>query len=100
MSRTKRDIYVEALEILLKGRIALAVKARDWQLLREVSRLAHEDAPLVLSKTDPALFQAWRTAVSRFHMAGWTHMTPERVDNVQSRLREATDEITVPLNAA
>jgi hypothetical protein len=100
MNRTKRDIYVEALEILLKGRIAFVVKARDWQLLREVARLAHEDAPLVLSKTDPALFQAWRTAVSRFHMAGWTHMTPARVDAVQSSLQEKADEINGSLTAA
>lgn len=59
--------------------MAALVKARDWQLLAEVARLAREDAPTVLAVTDPAMFEAWRAAVTRYHLAGWTNMTPERV---------------------
>jgi hypothetical protein len=56
--------------------------ARDWELLREVARLAQQDAPLILSSTDPALFATWRAAATKYHLKGWTHMTPERVDAV------------------
>lgn len=56
--------------------------ARDWELLAEIARLATDDAPTELAATDPALFKAWRDAVTRYHRAGWTNMTPERVREV------------------
>jgi hypothetical protein len=59
--------------------------ARDFELLREVARLAQQDAPFALASTDPALFATWRSAVTKYHLKGWTHMTPERVDIVQSK---------------
>jgi predicted ATPase len=59
--------------------------ARDWELLREVARLAQQDAPLVLSSTDPALFATWRAAVTKYHLKGWSQMTPERVDEVRQK---------------
>jgi predicted ATPase len=59
--------------------------AREWELLREVARLAQQDAPLVLSSTDPALFATWRAAVTKYHLKGWTQMTPERVDMVRQK---------------
>jgi hypothetical protein len=91
MSRTKRGLYVEALDVLLRGRMASVAKARDWELLREVARLAQQDAPPDLAVTDPALFGSFRSAVTRYHLAGWGHMTPERVDHVASRdCREVT----------
>ena len=60
--------------------------ARDWELLREVARLAQTDAPVVLASTDPALFATWRAAVTKYHLKGWTHMTPERVDVVAGQM--------------
>ncbi len=59
--------------------------ARDWELLREVARPAQEDAPLELASTDPALYETWRAAVTRYHLKGWTNMTPDRVDAVRQR---------------
>jgi len=85
MSRTARTLYVEALDILLRGRMADVAVARDWELLREVARLAQQDAKLALASTDPALFSSWRAAVTRYHLKGWTYMTPERVDAVRDR---------------
>jgi hypothetical protein len=83
VNRTARTLHVEALDALLKGRMAEIAVARDWELLREVARLAQQDAPLDLASTDPALYETWRAAVTKFHLKGWTHMTPERVDVVQ-----------------
>ena len=85
MNRTARMLYVDALDALLKGRMAQIAVARDWQLLREVACLAQQDAPLELASTDPALFETWRAAVTKYHLKGWTHMTPERVDAVRQR---------------
>jgi hypothetical protein len=78
-----RTLYVDALDAPLKGRMAEIAVARDWELLREVARLAQQDAPLELASTDPALYETWRAAVTRYHLKGWTHMTPERVDAVR-----------------
>jgi hypothetical protein len=78
-------LYVEAMDALLKGRMAEIAVARDWELLREVARLAQQDAPLELATTDPALYEIWRAAVTRYHLKGWTHMTPERVDAVHQK---------------
>lgn len=83
MTRTARTLYVEALDVLLKGRMAEIAVARDWELLREVASLADQDAPLSLASTDPALFITWRSAVTKYHLKGWTHMTPERVDAIR-----------------
>ena len=85
MNRTVRTLYVDALDALLKGRMADIAVARDWELLREVARLAQQDAPLELAATDPALYESWRAAVTRYHLKGWTHMTPERVDAVRQQ---------------
>lgn len=82
MTRSARDLYVEALDVLLRGEIVPVARAKDWELLREVARLAQSDAPLDLAMTDPALFQSWRAAVTRFHLGGWTEMSPERIDQV------------------
>ena len=83
MNRTARTLYVDALDALLRGRMAEIAVAREWELLREVARLAQQDAPLELASTDPALYETWRAAVTRYHLKGWTHMTPERVDAVR-----------------
>jgi len=85
MSRTARGLYVEALDALLRGRMAEIAVARDRELLREVARLADEDAPLELAATDPALFATWRAAVTKYHLTGWGHMTPQQVDAVRSK---------------
>jgi hypothetical protein len=93
MGRSPRELYVDALHSLLCGRMAAAVRARDWELLREVARLAEQDAPLNLAATDPALFRSWRAAVTKFHVAGWTNMTPDRVDQVRAH-EMPTDHIS------
>lgn len=80
--RTARTLHVDALDALLRGRMAEVAVARDWELLREIARLAQQDAPQALATTDPALFATWRAAVTKYHLKGWTHMTPERVDAV------------------
>jgi hypothetical protein len=86
VSRTARTLYVDALDVLLRGRMAQVAVARDWELLREVARLAQQDAPPVLASTDPALFAAWRAAVTKYHLKGWTHMTPDRVERVRLKV--------------
>ena len=80
--RSARNLYVDALDALLRQKMAALVKARDWELLREVARLAQDDAPHDLAFTDPALFRTWREAVTKFHLAGYSSMTPQRVDEV------------------
>jgi hypothetical protein len=84
-ARTARSLHVEALDGLVRGRMAEVAVARDWELLREIARLAQQDAPIELASTDPALYATWRAAVTKYHLKGWTHMTPERVDAVHKR---------------
>lgn len=68
--------------------MAAVALSRNWELLREIARLAQQDAPLALSATDAALFAAWRSAVTKYHLKAWTHMIPGRVDAVAARVRE------------
>jgi hypothetical protein len=88
MTRTARTLYVEALDVLLKGKMAEVAVDRDWALLEEVARLAAEDAPMDLAMTDSSLFVTWRAAVTKYHLKGWTNMTPERVRQVRDRNQE------------
>jgi hypothetical protein len=85
MTRTARGLYVEALDVLLKGRMAEVAVARDWDLLEEVARLATDDASPDLAVTDSALFVTWREAVTKYHLKGWSNMTPNRVRQVRER---------------
>jgi hypothetical protein len=87
MTRSARTLHVEALEALLQGRMAEVAVARDWELLREVACLAQQDAPEVLASTDPTLFATWRAAVTKYHLKGWTQMTPQRVDSVRKKAK-------------
>lgn len=98
--RSKRELRVSALTTLMQGRMAAVVKARDWELLKEVSKLARDDAPADLAVTDPALFQSWRAAVTRYHLRGWTNMTPERVERLSTRLMEParTEQASLPIS--
>jgi hypothetical protein len=79
------DITTEALDCLLAGRMADVAVARDWELLREIARLAEEGPPVGLASSDPKLFERWRAAVTDFHLKGWSQMTPQRVDEVVAR---------------
>ena len=90
MSRDPRTLYVEALSALLRGDMAKVALARDFPLLGEIARLAQSDAPKELAITDPALFESWRAAVTRYHLAGWTNMTPETVMVVAGLKSRAT----------
>jgi len=94
--RSRRELYVDALKILLQGKMSAVIKARDWELLAEVARLAYQDAPANLAVTDPALFQSWRAAVTRYHLRGWTNMTPERVARFQRRHAAAAENADQP----
>ena len=51
MTRTARTLYVEALDVLLRGRMADIAVARDWELLREVAQLALASTNLVNQAT-------------------------------------------------
>lgn len=90
--RTARSLHVEALDVLLKGKMADAAVARDWDLLAEVARLVSSDAPTELAVTDSSLFKAWREAVTKFHLKGWTNMTPQRVEEVRERAAQRATE--------
>jgi predicted ATPase len=96
VARTARTLYFEALDALLNGQMAEIAVARDWELLREVARLAQQDAPLILSSTDPALFATWRAAVTKYHLKGWTRMTPERVDAVRQQFLDRQKVASIP----
>lgn len=85
MTSLPRNTHAEALQVLLGRSMSRLIKERNWQLLEAVARLAAEDAPRELAQTDPALFEAWRAAVTYWHIAGWGHMTPERVREVAAR---------------
>jgi hypothetical protein len=88
MVRSKRALRVEAISTLIARRVALVFKARDWELLEEVARIAREDAPVDLAATDPSLYVALRNAITAYHLAGWTNMTPERVRAVSGNAAE------------
>jgi predicted ATPase len=92
----RRTLYAEALSALLKGEMAHLALARNFELLAEVARLAREDAPVALATSDPALYTSWRAAVTRYHVSGWTYMTPERIAEVTGSDGEAPKAPAVP----
>lgn len=79
MTRSKRSLRGEAIEALLHDTTVKIARRRDWELLEEIARIAQADAPLDMAMTDPAMFVTLRNAITRYHLKGWTRMTPERV---------------------
>ncbi|MBF0374659.1 MAG: hypothetical protein HQL39_14745 [Alphaproteobacteria bacterium] len=85
MSRGKRSLRVEAQDALLCGKMAAVAKARDWELLEEMARIAEADAPIEMAATDPAMYETLRAAITKFHLKGWSNMTAERVREVAAK---------------
>lgn len=85
MKRSKRTLHVEAQDALIRGRMAAVAKARDWELLEEIARMAEVDAPIEMAATDPALFATLRAAITKYHLKGWSAMTAERVRQVTTQ---------------
>lgn len=100
MERGPRALRVEAQDALIRGKVAAAALRRDWELLEEIARIVAQDAPHDLAVTDPARFTALRNAITRFHLAGWTHMTPERVRAVAADARAAVAVTEAPGSAS
>lgn len=75
--------YQEALGWLLTGQPAAllrtAIPAGDFELVRSVFALALQDPPGDLALTDPRLYELWRAAVTKWHLAGWGAATPDRL---------------------
>lgn len=90
MNDDRRSLYADALTALLKGEMAKVAVARNFRLLAEIARLAQSDAPTELAITDPALYASWRAAVTCFHIAGWTDMTPDRVASVAAHANDSS----------
>lgn len=84
--RSKRELRVEAIDALIRNEIIAVGKRRDWELLEVIARLAENDAPVDLAVTDSTLYIALRNAITKFHLNGWTCMTPERVRTVADKI--------------
>jgi hypothetical protein len=82
MARSKRSLKIEALDALIRSRMAAVVLARDWELLEAIARLVETNEPLDWAASDPAMFATLRSAITRFHLKGWSAMTSERVRRV------------------
>ncbi len=85
MARSKRTLRVEAMDALVHDATVSVAKRRDWELLEEIARIVQADAPVDMAVTDPAMFITLRNAITRFHLKGWTRMTPERVRSIATR---------------
>jgi enoyl-CoA hydratase/carnithine racemase len=48
----------------LAGRMADVAVAREWELLREIARLAEDRPPVGLASSDPKLFERWRAVAT------------------------------------
>jgi hypothetical protein len=90
MARSKRALSVEAIDALIRGATVSVAKRHDWELLEEIARIAQMDAPTDMAVTDPAMFVMLRNAITRFHLKGWSRMTPERVRSVAARAQQAS----------
>ena len=82
MSRSKRTLRVTAEDAQAKGKVFSVVAQRDWEFLHEIARYIRDDVGLALALTDPSRCRLLREAVTRCHVQGLTHMTPERVPAV------------------
>ncbi len=66
-------------DALVKGKVFSVMVQRDWELLHEIARYIRDDVDPALALTDPSRYRLLRQAVTRCHVQGLSHMTPERV---------------------
>ncbi|MDE0522896.1 MAG: hypothetical protein OXH79_13175 [Boseongicola sp.] len=69
-------------DALARGQVFSVMERRDWELLHEIARFIRDDVDPALALTDPSRYRLLREAVTRCHVQGLTHMTPERVRTV------------------
>ncbi|MCW3783021.1 hypothetical protein [Defluviimonas salinarum] len=84
-SRSERTLRIEAEEALIGSRVFEAMRRKDWPLIIRIAEIARKDADPDLARTDPSRFRQLREAITRYHLQGLTHMTPERVREVLAR---------------
>ena len=83
--RTKRSLRVAAEEALLSGNFIAVIRERDFELLEIIAEIVESDIDVELAATDPSRFIALRNAVTKFHVKGFSHMTPARVREIRSK---------------
>ncbi len=69
---TAREKHVTAHHLLLNlDEIKIVWHQRRWEELAAVVEYAQKDVPVILSKTDPHLYQLLRNAVTEFNLRGY-----------------------------
>ncbi len=69
---TAREKHVTAHHLLLNlDEVKVVWQQRRWEELAAVVEYAQKDVPVVLSKTDPHLYQLLRNAVTEFNLRGY-----------------------------
>jgi hypothetical protein len=69
---TAREKHITAHHLLLNlDEVKIVWHQRRWEELAAVVEYAQEDVPVILSKTDPHLYQLLRNAVTEFNLRGY-----------------------------
>ena len=71
-----------AISVFMNGCLLNAFMSGDMKLIREIARIAQIDPPPSLARTNPKFYKNWRDAVTRYHLEGWSEVTPERIERV------------------
>jgi hypothetical protein len=66
-----REVELAVRDLLEKpGLVDVAFKQRRWAELAALVRYAHQDVPVSLAQTDPALYRQLRDQITRFFLLG------------------------------
>ena len=80
---TAREESLIAREMLLHPELlGQRLKERRWADVAALVRYARHDVPPDLALTDPALYQALRNGVTRFHLRGGGKLRLERLEQL------------------
>ena len=84
---TARDKHVTACHLLINiDEIKVVFQQRRWAELAAVVEAAQKDVPVILSKTDPRLYQLLRNGVTQFNLRGYDNFNLDAIKALAERL--------------
>jgi hypothetical protein len=81
--RSHRELQLQAEGMLhYPNRVAQTLHDKDWELLKEFTKLLLSPPPKDLARTDPRRFRKWMQGVTECYILGWDNLNIKKLEEL------------------